>query len=129
MSDDILSGDGASQAGLYFVRRTAQLHNTAEELIGALKQCINALRPLSDQFDPFDDDINSDPGRAYDAVMYAHECIYRATGDGYADPVTESYFGKPVPSYAGGLGPLPDSPDECEFGYEEYSWRLKQAGL
>ena len=25
--------------------------------------------------------------------------------------------------------PMPESPDECEFGDDEYQWRLWQAGL
>lgn len=28
-----------------------------------------------------------------------------------------------------GLGPVPESRDECEFGDAEYQWRLQQAGL
>ena len=27
------------------------------------------------------------------------------------------------------LDPVPESVDECEFGQDEYQWRLRQAGL
>lgn len=35
----------------------------------------------------------------------------------------------PVQSVGAGLGPVPESRDECEFGDAEYQWRLQQAGL
>lgn len=35
---------------------------------------------------------------------------------------------KEKPTYTG-LDPVPESAEECEFGDEEYQWRLRQAGL
>lgn len=28
-----------------------------------------------------------------------------------------------------GMGPVPESAGECEYGQDEYQWRLRQAGL
>lgn len=33
-----------------------------------------------------------------------------------------------VPAHTG-LGPVPESAEECEFGDMEYQWRLREAGL
>jgi hypothetical protein len=43
--------------------------------------------------------------------------------------IERSANGEPVQPAPSGLGPVPESAAECEYGDDEYQWRLRQAGL
>ena len=51
---------------------------------------------------------------------WSRDMVLEAYEDGHPHAVADAH--RPVE-------PVPESVDECEFGYDEYQWRLKQAGL